>query len=164
MKTRSTSPFVESYSAFLTLLRTRCERTNDISFRIHITWKNLCWPIFIHSLKGLVKEWFHVLRLAHQFHAFEYHNIHDMVLGILDKALESMPVESIDDAGQAVLDKRKVDIEELHDSPFGKLQHAPHPNVSPSSQRQKSVPYSPPSSPTPVPAPKRPRTLKGRKK
>jgi len=114
---------------------------------------------YFHTLKGIVKEWFHVLRLAHQFHAFEYYNIHDMVVEILDKALGCMPAESIDEAGQAVLDKRKVDIEELHGNPFGKLQLSPHLHVSPSNQRQMSaVPSSPPSSPTPVPKRRRLKT------
>jgi hypothetical protein len=119
---------------------------------------------YFHTLKGLVKEWFHVLLLAHQFHAFEYHNIHNMVVEILDKALRSMPAESIDKAGQAVLDKRKVDIEELHRNPFGKLQLSPHPHVSPSNQRQMSaVPSSPPSLPTPVPKRRKLITLQERK-
>ena len=119
---------------------------------------------YFHSLKGLVKEWFHVLLLAHKFHAFEYHNIHDMVLETLDKTLECMPAEIIDDAAKAVLDKRKVDIEELQGNPFGKLQHSPHSHVSPSNQRQTpAIPSSPPSSPTPAPARKRQRMLQKQK-
>ena len=119
---------------------------------------------YFHGLKGPMKEWFHVLRLAYQFYAFEYHDIHDMVLEILEKTLDSIPVDVIDEAGQAVLDERKVDIEELYGmNPFGRLQHSPHPHVSPSNQRQMSIPYSPPSSPTPVPPSKRPRTQAGRK-
>jgi hypothetical protein len=114
---------------------------------------------YFHSLKGLVKEWFHVLILAHQFHAFEYHDIHDMVLEIFDKALDTLSADIIDDAGQGVLDKRKEDIEPMYGNPFGKVQHLPHPHVSPTSQRQMSVPYSPPSSPTPPMAKKARRTL-----
>jgi len=118
---------------------------------------------YFHSLKGLIEEWFHVLVIAHQFHAYEYHNIHDMVIDILDRALSTLPTDIIDDAGQAVLDKRKADIEQLYGNPFGRAQTSPVPHVSPPSQRQMSVPCSPPSSPTPVPATKRARTLLVRK-
>ena len=121
---------------------------------------------YFRPLKELVKEWFHILRLAHQFHAFEYHNIHDMVLEILDKALDSIPADVIDEVGQAVLDRRKVDIKELcGGSPFGKLQQSPHLPVSPSNQSLglMSIPNSPPSSPSPMPPFKRPRNLSIRK-
>jgi hypothetical protein len=108
---------------------------------------------YFHELKGLVKEWFHTLRLAHQFHAFEYYNIHDMVLEILEKALNSLPSDVIDEAGQSVLKTRKEDIEELNS--FGKQQML-LPHVSPQSQLRR---MSPPSSPTLVPPSKRRRTM-----
>jgi hypothetical protein len=46
-------------------------------------------------LRDLVREWYHLLILAHQFHAFEYQNIHDMVLEIIDRALESPLLDDI---------------------------------------------------------------------
>ena len=39
---------------------------------------------YFQPFRELIKEWFHLLILAHQFHAFKYHDIHDMVLGILE--------------------------------------------------------------------------------
>src|SRR6266498_586206 len=51
---------------------------------------------YFQPLRDLVKEWFHLLILAHKFHAFEYYNIHDMVLEILDRALEPAPPDYID--------------------------------------------------------------------
>ena len=109
---------------------------------------------YFQKLKEPVREWFHVLQLAHKFHAFEYQDIHDMVLEILNNALDLMPVDEIDDAAWAVLNDRKADIEQLHGNPFGKVQHPPPPHTSPTGQGQGSVPYSSPSSPTRPPAKK----------
>jgi hypothetical protein len=109
---------------------------------------------YFQPLRALVKEWFHLLILAHKFHAFEYHNIQDMVLEILDRALECAPPDDINEAGQKVLDDRKANIEKLSDgNPFGKVQQSPPPHTSPTSQRKVDQPVyrSPPSSPTPPP-------------
>ena len=106
-------------------------------------------------LKEVVKEWFHLLILAHKFHAYEYHNIHDMVLEILDRALKSAPPEDISaEATLKVLDERKTNIKKLLDgSPFGKNQQSPPPHTSPTSRGQVSrgAYHSLPSSPTPAP-------------
>jgi len=117
---------------------------------------------YFQKLKGPVKEWFHLLLLAHQFHAFEYYNIHDMVLEILDNALRSVP-DDVDEAAQKVLDNRKLNIEKLGGNPFGNVQHSPPPHTSPASQRQvaQAVRYSPPSLPTPAPAFKKTKKLPG---
>jgi hypothetical protein len=113
---------------------------------------------YFQPLRDLVKEWFHLLILAHQFHAHEYRNIHNMVLEILDRALVSVPPEEISEATQKVLEDRKANIEKLSDgNPFGKVQQSPPPHTSPTSQRQ-AVYRSLPSSPTP--APKRGKTLR----
>ena len=116
---------------------------------------------YFQQLKGPVKEWFHLLLLAHQFHAFEYYDIHDMVLEILERALESAPPDNIDEAAQKVLHDRKSNIEKLGGSPFGNVQHSPPPHTSPASQRQvaQAVRYSPPSSPTLAPASKKAKKL-----
>ena len=108
---------------------------------------------YFRPLQELVKEWYHLLILAHKFHAFEYHNIHDMVLEILDRAVDSAPPEDIDERAQKVLDDRKANIEKLLDgNSFGKVQQSPPPHTSPMSQRvTQSVHRSQPSSPTPAP-------------
>jgi len=79
---------------------------------------------YFQPLRKVVKEWFHLLILAHQFHAFEYHDIHNMVLEMLDRALESAPLDDvIDEVARKVVDDRKADIEKLLDgNPFGKVQ------------------------------------------
>jgi len=41
---------------------------------------------YFHPLRELVKEWFHLLALAHEFRTFEYYDIHGMVLEIFDHA------------------------------------------------------------------------------
>jgi hypothetical protein len=92
-------------------------------------------------LQDVVREWYHLLILAHKFHAYEYVNIHDMVLEILDRALESAPVEEISEATQKVLDDRKANIEKISaGNPFGKVQQPPPPHTSPTSQRYMSQP------------------------
>jgi len=110
---------------------------------------------YFQPLKEVVKEWFHLLILAHKFHAYEYHNIHDMVLEILDCALKSAPPKDISaEATLKVLDERKTNIKKLLDgNPFGKVQQSPPPHTSPTSRGQVSreVYYSLPSSPTPAP-------------
>ena len=109
---------------------------------------------YFQPLKDLVKEWFHLLVLAHQFHAFEYHDIHDMVLEILDRALESAAPDDVNEATRKVLEDREANIKKLLDgNPFGKVQQSPPPHTSPTSQRQvaQAVYCSPPSSPTPAP-------------
>jgi hypothetical protein len=109
---------------------------------------------YFQPLKEVVKKWFHLLILAHKFHAYEYHNIHDMVLEILDCALKSAPPEDISaEATLKVLDERKTNIEKLLDgNPFGKVQQSP-PHTSPTSRGQGSrgVYHSLPSSPSPAP-------------
>jgi hypothetical protein len=119
---------------------------------------------YFQPLRGLVEEWFHLLILAHQFHAFEYHHIHDMVLDILDRTLASAPPDDINEAGRKVLNDRKANIGKLLDAnPFGRVQEPPPPHTSPSSQRDVAQPVyrSAPSSPSP--APKRSKKKDGRK-
>ena len=70
------------------------------------------YPYF-QPLKDLVKEWFHLLILAHKFRAFEYYTIHD--IGILDCALEPTPPDGINEAVKNVLDQ-KANIEKLSDA------------------------------------------------
>jgi hypothetical protein len=117
---------------------------------------------YFHGLRGLVEEWFHILRLAHKFHAAEYYNIHDMVLKILEKALGSTSLGDINNAGQRLLDKRKEEIEKALSSidSFGTCQAAPIPTLSPKTQRDSQSHSqdqhqnnSPPSSPTRMPPP-----------
>ena len=118
---------------------------------------------YFQPLRDLVKEWFHLLILAHKFHAFEYHDIHDMVLEILDRALKSSPSNDINEASEKVLEDRKANLKKLSDgNSFGKVQQSPPPHTSPTSQRRValSVHRSPPSSPTP--APKKGKTRHGR--
>jgi len=107
---------------------------------------------YFQPLRKVVKEWFHLLILAHQFHAFEYHDIHDMVLEVLDCALESAPPDDIDEVAKKVLDGRKADIEKLWDgNPFGKVQRSPVAHTSPMSRKRVVQPiYSPESSPMPA--------------
>ena len=104
---------------------------------------------YFRPLRKLVEEWYHVLQLAHEFHAFEYRDIHDMVLEIVDKTLVSLPANGIDHAAQEVLNDRKADIEHCRGNPFGtKVQYLrPRHGTLPSSRRHVS--YS--SSPTPTP-------------
>jgi len=109
---------------------------------------------YFQPLRDLLKEWYHLLILAHKFHAFEYYNIHDMVLEILDHALECAPPDDIDEVARKVLDDRKANIEKLSDgNPFGKVQQSPPPHTLPTSQRQvaQHVHRSEPSSPSPAP-------------
>jgi len=117
---------------------------------------------YFHPLRELVKEWFHLLALAHEFHAFEYYDIHGMVLEIFDHAL---PSNDINEAVQKVLDDRKANIEKLGWNPFRKVQQLPPLHTSPSSQTQGQVAqaarYCPPSSPTPAPKKKRGQGQKG---
>jgi hypothetical protein len=117
---------------------------------------------YFHGLRGLVEEWFHILRLAHKFHAAEYYNIHDMVLKILEKALGSTSLDDINNAGQRLLDKRKEEIEGALSSidSFGTRQATPIPTLSPKGQRDSQSHSqdqhqnnSPPSSPTRMPPP-----------
>jgi len=84
-------------------------------------------------------------------HAFEYHDIHDMVLKILDHALESGPPDDIDEVARKVLDDRKADIEKLWDgNPLGKVQRSPVTRTSLTSRKQMVQPiYSSQSSSTP---------------
>jgi len=104
---------------------------------------------YFQPLRKVVKEWFHLLILAHQFHAFEYHDIHDMVLEVLDRALESAPPDDIDEVAKKVLDGQKADIEKLSD---GKVHRSPVVHTSPTSRKRVVQPiYSPQSSPTPAP-------------
>jgi hypothetical protein len=111
---------------------------------------------YFQPLRELVKEWFHLLILAHQFHAFEYHNIHDTVLEIFDRALESPPADDTNEAAQKVIKDRKANIEKLLDgNPFGNVQQSPPPHTSPTSRpSERTVVWpvlrSPPSSPTPA--------------
>jgi len=108
---------------------------------------------YFQPLRELVKEWHRLLILAHQFHAFEYYDIHDMVLEMLDRALESAPLDDvIDEVARKVLDGRKADIEKLSDgNPFGKVQRSPVAHTSPTSRKRVVQPiYSPQSSPTPA--------------
>ena len=119
---------------------------------------------YFEPLRDLVKEWFHVLILAHKFHAFEYHDIHDMVLEILERALESFPPEDINEVAQKVVEGRKANIKKLLDgNSFGMIQQSPPLHTSPTSERTVAQPIyrSPPSSPTP--APKKGKTRHGRK-
>jgi len=112
-----------------------------------------------------VKEWFHLLVLAHQFRSFEYHGIHDMVLEILDRTLVSLPPDDINKMGQKVLENRKANIKTLSSNPFGKVQRPPPVHTSPTSQRQGAagaVCYSHLSSPTPAPASKKKKLLGGK--
>jgi len=108
---------------------------------------------YFQLLRDVVKEWFHLLLLGHQFHGFEYYDIHDMVLEVLDRALESVPPEDIrvDEVGKKVLCDRKANIEKLLEgNPFGKVQQSSPPHTIPTSHRQ--VVYHPtPSSPMPNP-------------
>jgi len=107
---------------------------------------------YFQPLRKVVKEWFHLLIIAHQFHAFEYYDIHDMVIEILDRALGPAPSDDIDEVAKKVLDDRKADMEKLSGgNPFGKVQRSPVTHTSPTSRKQVVQPiYSPPSSPTPA--------------
>jgi len=107
---------------------------------------------YFQPLRDVVKEWFHLLLLGHQFHGFEYYDIHDMVLEVLDRALESAPPEDIDEVGKKVLCDRKANIEKLLDgNPFGKVQQSSPPHTIPTSHRQV---YHPPLSSS-MPNPKK---------
>jgi len=91
---------------------------------------------YFQPLRDFLEEWCHLLIFAHKFHAFEYYNIHDMVLEILDHALECAPPGDIDEVARMVLDDRKANIEKLSDgNPFGRVQQSPSPHTSPTSQR-----------------------------
>jgi len=110
---------------------------------------------YFQPLRKVVKEWHRLLILAHQFHAFEYYDIHNMVLEMLDRALDSAPLDDvIDNVARKVLDDRKADIEKLSDdNPFGKVQCSPFQvlHTSPTSRKRVVQPiYSPQSSPTPA--------------
>ena len=107
---------------------------------------------YFRPYRKTVKEWYHLLLLAHQFHAFEYHDIHDMVLDILNRALECLPQENISQMGRKVFEERKANIEFLAGNPFGKVQRPPPEHTSPLSQKAGTAVagYSPPSSTTPV--------------
>lgn len=115
---------------------------------------------YFQNVKGLIKEWFHMLSLAYEFRAFEYQDIHDMVLEILDKSLASMPADEIDDAAQKVLSNRQVDIEQLDGNPYGRIQQSPLLHTSPGSREQAFVAYTTPESPTPAPAFKKAKLLR----
>ena len=112
---------------------------------------------YFQPFRKTVKEWYHLLRLAHKYHAFEYHDIHDMVLDILNRTLGSLPQENIGQMGRKVLEERKTNIEFLCDNPFGKVQRPPPEHTSPLGQRAGTAVahYSPPSSPTPAPVSKK---------
>ena len=109
---------------------------------------------YFQPLKEVVKEWFNLLILAHKFHAYEYHNIHDMVLEILDRALKSAPPEDNSaEATRKVLDERKTNIKKLLDgNPFGKVQQSPPLHTLPTREQVSRGNYhSLPNSPTPAP-------------
>ncbi|KAI8968734.1 hypothetical protein BD414DRAFT_532224 [Trametes punicea] len=41
-------------------------------------------------LKPVLLQWWHLLLLAYEFHGYEYHNIHDHVIALLEKALHDL--------------------------------------------------------------------------
>ncbi|KAI8968745.1 hypothetical protein BD414DRAFT_582045 [Trametes punicea] len=41
-------------------------------------------------LKPVLLQWWHLLLLAYEFHGYEYHNIHDHVIALLEKALDDL--------------------------------------------------------------------------
>ena len=109
---------------------------------------------YFQPLKEVVKEWFHLLILAHKFHAYEYYNIHHMVLEVLDRAVKTSPLEDMSRASRKVLDDRATNIKKLSDGdPFVNIQQCPAPHTSPTTRGQVSrgVCRSLPSSPTPAP-------------
>ena len=119
---------------------------------------------YFQPFRKTVKEWYHLLILAHQYHAFEYHDIHDMVLDILNRALGSLPHENIGQMGRKVLDERKANIEFLCDNPFGKVQRPPPEHTSSLGRKAGTAVahYSPPSSPRLAPLSKKIKLLEPR--
>lgn len=66
-------------------------------------------------LKPFIAEWFSLLRIAHRFRSYEYYTLHDRVLAIFDKILESMGsrLDRLDEAGVQELKARQEDIERI---------------------------------------------------
>ena len=70
---------------------------------------------YFNSLKPFISEWFSLLRIAHRFRSYEYYTLHDRVLAIFDKILESMGsrLDRLDEAGVQELKARQEDIERI---------------------------------------------------
>ncbi|GLB35546.1 hypothetical protein LshimejAT787_0211110 [Lyophyllum shimeji] len=72
---------------------------------------------YFDPLRPLIEEWFSLLRLAYRHHAYEYHAIHDRVIALITKTLNSMQdsvADPLDDPlARQVLRSRMKDIEQI---------------------------------------------------
>ncbi|KAF9479397.1 hypothetical protein BDN70DRAFT_993527 [Pholiota conissans] len=111
-------------------------------------------------LRTFVLEWYSLIRLAHEFHGYEYYDIHDRSIAIFNNLLKTQgsELDRIDDAGRKVLEARKADLQAFKDfglaaaTTTGSSQtdlwdQSPHTNRS-----APSMPLVPPQSPTPGPS------------
>ncbi|KAF9479360.1 hypothetical protein BDN70DRAFT_878848 [Pholiota conissans] len=108
---------------------------------------------YFEPLKPLVLEWFSLLRLAHEFHGYEYHSIHDRVLMLFDNALRAMnPAQNLSAAGQKELHLRQQDLEKVKSqgvlNPTDDPQNEPANRTwEPSPTQEKSTSRSQPRTP-----------------
>ncbi|KAI9065067.1 hypothetical protein FKP32DRAFT_1590961 [Trametes sanguinea] len=75
---------------------------------------------YFEPLKPLLRRWWHLLRLAYRFEGYEYHNIHNFVIKLLEKTLEELRrlKETPDDA------QRKRDAAKQRTDFVHKITHA----------------------------------------
>lgn len=116
---------------------------------------------YFDELKPFMQEWFSLLVLAYaHVEGYEYHNIHNRVLDILDRALASMTPGELDcEVGRkAVIEERRDSLYQLIDAGRGIGVVQSFDRTSPPVQRTGSADLynntmnrSPPPSPTPAP-------------
>ncbi|KAL1728940.1 hypothetical protein EV714DRAFT_214004 [Schizophyllum commune] len=93
---------------------------------------------YFEPLKPLLRQWWDLLLLAHEFEGYEYHGIHKFVIGLLEKALRELPSsESPEDMERSRRARERWDEFAREQQPIALL----------------DVPRSPPS-PSPVPTKK----------
>lgn len=126
---------------------------------------------YFEPLKPLLRQWWDLLLLAHEFEGYEYHGIHKFVIALLEKALQELPAENSpedEERARRARERRDEFVREVTrahlDTCPSQVEAAPSPaspsasdatTATPEVRKQQpiaslDVPRSPPS-PSPVP-------------
>ncbi|CDO70321.1 hypothetical protein BN946_scf184843.g10 [Trametes cinnabarina] len=134
---------------------------------------------YFDPLQPLLRRWWHLLRLAYRFEGYEYHNVHNFIIKLLEKTLEELRLlkETPDDVQRKrdAMKQRTDFVRKVTHADLGVPTSPARPSsppststqfrvttafdLTPESQKQqrsgtRDVPLSPPSPPSPTVAKK----------
>jgi hypothetical protein len=61
---------------------------------------------YFEQLKPIVLQWWHILRLAYRFRAFEYNHIHAQIIDILEQSIAGLSCDDDDEDSRREIERR----------------------------------------------------------